>query len=200
MARNRERTARELGIAPPTGWAWLTQVHGADVRVVDARPRPGEPPVTADAAVTTLSHAPLVVLTADCAPVAIADDVAVGVVHVGWRGLLAGVVASAVAALRSIGRGPVQAVVGPCIRPAHYEFGRTDLDRLVERFGAAVEATTLDGHPALDLAAGVRAACIDAGVVAVDDTGDDTVVTGDRYFSHRRDGTTGRQALIVVKD
>ena len=152
----------------------------------------------ADAAVTTVQGVPLVVLTADCAPVAIACDDAVGVIHAGWRGLLDGVVEAAVEALRGVGRGPVRAAIGPCVRPAHYEFGASDLAPLVERFGTSVAARTRDGHPALDLAAGVRAACAGCGVTAVDDRGECTFADP-RWFSHRRNGLTGRQALIVVK-
>jgi hypothetical protein len=175
-------------------------VHGTTVWTVDAPPRGDDAPPEADAAVTTLVDVPLVVLTADCAPIALADDEAVGVVHAGWSGLLAGVVGAAVGALRAIGRGPVRATIGPCIRPAHYEFGRADLDRLVTRFGAAVEGRTHDGRLALDLPAAVRAAFAEAGVDAVDDTAHDTAADPERWFSYRRDGVTGRQALMVVKE
>ena len=167
---------------------------------VEAEPIAGAPPVEADAAVTRLDRVPLVVLTADCAPIAIADDTAVGVVHAGWQGLETGVVAAAVTALREFGRGPVRAVVGPCIRPAHYEFGPADLDRLVGRFGPAVAGRTTAGRPALDLAAGVRAAFAEVGVTDVVDTGICTAADPDRWFSYRRDGTTGRQAVVVVKE
>jgi copper oxidase (laccase) domain-containing protein len=153
----------------------------------------------ADAAVTQLAGVPLVVLTADCAPVAIAADDAVGVVHVGWQGLRAGVVAAAVDALRAIGAGPVRAAIGPCIRPADYEFGRPDLDALVDRFGSTVESRTRTGALALDLAAGVRAAFAQCDVVDVDDPGAGTADDAD-FFSYRRDGATGRQAVIVLRE
>lgn len=200
VAENRDRAARALGPVPASRWAWLSQVHGTTVHRVEAEPVAGAPPAEADAAVTRLDGVPLVVLTADCAPIAIADDTAVGVVHAGWQGLETGVVAAAVAALREIGRGPVRAVVGPCIRPAHYEFGPADLDRLVARFGPAVAGRTATGRPALDVAAGVRAAFAEVGVVDVVDTGICTASDPDRWFSYRRDGTTGRQAVVVVKE
>jgi YfiH family protein len=193
VRENRERLARAHGLVRPDEWVWLEQVHGADVATVTG---PGARP-TADAAVTARADVPLVVLTADCAPIAIADDVAVGVVHAGWRGLLAGVVPAAVDALRAIGRGPVRAVIGPCIRAAHYEFGGDDLATVAARLGDGVVGATHDGRPALDLAAGVRAAFAECGV---DDVADEGVCTYDdaRYFSHRRDGVTGRQAVVVV--
>lgn len=200
VAENRHRVARTLGLVGPDHWVWLRQVHGATVHDVGGAPVPTGAPAEADAAVTGLGGVPLVVLTADCAPIAIADDRAVGVIHAGWRGLEAGVVAAAVAALRRIGHGPVRAVVGPCIRAADYEFGRADLDRLVARFGPAVEGRTTGGCAALDLAAGIRAALAEAGVADVDDVGASTAGDPATWFSHRREGVTGRQALVVVKD
>jgi copper oxidase (laccase) domain-containing protein len=99
--------------------------------------------------------------------------------------------------LRAIGTGTVHAVIGPCIRPAHYEFGADELGRVAARFGEVVVGETVDGRPALDLAAGVRAAFAECGV---DDVGDAGVCTfaDPRYFSHRRDGVTGRQAVVAM--
>jgi purine-nucleoside/S-methyl-5'-thioadenosine phosphorylase / adenosine deaminase len=194
VRENRERLARAHGLPSPDEWCWLDQVHGADVVTVTG---PGAR-ATADAAVTAVSGVPLVVLTADCAPIAIAADDAVGVVHAGWRGLLAGVVPAAVGALRAIGSGRERAVMGPCIRAAHYEFGAEDLAAVAARFGDVVVGETADGRPALDLAAGVRAAFAECGIDDVDDDGLCTY-TDARYFSHRRDGRTGRQAVVVVK-
>ena len=193
MRDNRDRLARAHRLRPPEEWVWLDQVHGADVITVT------EPGVraTADAAVTAVPGVPLVVLTADCAPIAISDDRAVGVIHAGWRGLLDGVVPAAVDALRTVGRGRVRAVIGPCIRPAHYEFGVDDLARVVARFGDAVAGATVGGRPALDLAAGVGVAFAECGVDDVDDSGACTFADP-RYFSYRRDGETGRQAVVSV--
>ena len=75
--------------------------------------------------------------------------------HVGWRGLLAGVVDAAVRIVRERGGAPVRAVVGPCISPAHYEFGADELEHVTRRLGPAVAGRTETGAPALDLRAGV---------------------------------------------
>lgn len=200
VAENRRRVARAAGLPDPAGWWFLEQVHGPGVVTVAGPPAPGSRPPRADAAVTAAAGVPLVVLTADCAPVVLADDRAVGVVHAGWRGLLAGVVEAAVAALRRTGSGPVRARVGACVRPAHYEFGPDDLAAMVERFGPTVAGRTGAGRPALDVGAAVARALAEAGVDDVGDPGWDTVGDAGRWFSHRRDGTTGRQALIVVRD
>jgi len=199
VAENRARVARAAGLPDPDAWWFLDQVHGATVVIPDGPNRGGGPP-RADAAVTSVAGVVLVVLTADCAPIALANDEAVGVVHTGWKGLEGGVVARTVAELRAVGAGPVRAVIGPCIRPARYEFGRADLDRLVVRFGSAVEGRTDDDRPALDLAAGVRIAFAEVGVTDVVDRGWCTAAEPDRWFSHRRDGVTGRQGVVVVKE
>jgi YfiH family protein len=193
VRENRARLARTHDLPPPDDWVWLHQVHGADVVTVTT---PGVRAI-ADAAVTAAPGVPLVVLTADCAPIAIVDDRAVGVIHAGWRGLVAGVVPAAVSALRAIGRGRVHAVIGPCIGPAHYEFGADDLAAVAARFGPTVVGETVDGAPALDLAAGVRAAFAECGVDDVGDTGVCTFAAS-QYFSYRRDGITGRQAVVAV--
>jgi YfiH family protein len=194
---NRRRLADALTLLDPDAWWWLRQEHGVTTVVADG-PGPTDAPV-ADAAVTARAGLPLVVLTADCAPVALATDDAVAVVHAGWSGLLAGVVEAAVTSLRSIGHGDVRAVLGPCIHPEQYEFGRGDLDRLVAAFGPAVEGRTADGRLAFDLPAGVRSALHAVEVKAFEDVGVCTAASPD-YFSYRRDGETGRQALVVVRD
>ncbi len=114
VAENRRRVAEVLGgdFGDPGRWAWARQVHGGD------------------ALVTTAPALPLLVLVADCAPVALVAGEAVAAVHVGWRGLLAGVVPTAVELARRRGGGPVRAVVGPCISAMHYEFGARDLDQV----------------------------------------------------------------------
>jgi YfiH family protein len=189
------RLASEERAVPddPAQWVWLRQVHGAAVAGDDPR----IPPVEADAAVTATRGRPLVVLTADCAPIALATDTAAGVVHAGWPGLEAGVVEAAVSALRAAGTGPVRAALGPCIHPEHYEFGTDLLARLTDRFGADVASRTTDGAPALDVPTAVRRALERVGVDALDDVERSTAGSPD-HFSYRRDGTTGRQAVVVV--
>jgi hypothetical protein len=170
-------------------------VHGSTVLDADAPSDGADPP--ADAAVTRTPGRPLTVLTADCAPVALACDDALAVAHAGWTGLLAGVVEAAVARLRAVGHGPVRAALGPCIHPARYEFGADDLARVVDAYGPTVAGTTDDGRPALDLPAGVRAALARVDVTDLEDVDVCTAASPD-HFSYRRDGETGRQALVAV--
>jgi YfiH family protein len=198
VAENRRRVAEAAGLTDPATWTWLHQVHGVAVHPVEGDER-GVAPPKADAAVTALSGRPLAVVTADCAPIVLAADGAVGVVHAGHRGLYDGVVEQAVARLRAITRGRVRAFLGPCIRPARYEFGERDLAPFVARFGDPVAARTDDGRPALDIPATVRLALERAGVDQrdVSDCGICTAASPE-HFSYRRDGTTGRQVTVAV--
>lgn len=176
--------------------SWVRQVHGDGVVVVDgARCVEGE---EGDALVTAVPGVCLAVLTADCAPVALASpEGVVGAVHAGWAGVVAGVVERAVEAMRGLGAGEVQAALGPCIRPECYEFGEGGLDRVAQVLGAGVRAVTASGAPALDLPAAVRAALARAGADLVADEGVCTACAADRHFSHRARGEPGRQAMLV---
>jgi polyphenol oxidase len=181
---------------PPRPWTWLHQVHGARVVTVAAPgAHAGE---DADAAVTAVPGAALVIRTADCAPVALLSPTAVGIAHAGWRGLLAGVVEQTVDALRAVGAGAITARVGPCIGPGSYEFGPDDLAAVADRYGDAVRATTAGGGPALDVAAGVAAALERVGVALDGALPPPCTATGpDAYFSHRARADVGRQASFV---
>ncbi len=176
-------------------WTWLTQVHGPDVVVVT---RPGEHAgAVADAAVTAVPGAVLAVTTADCVPVVLLADGAVGVAHAGWKGLLAGVVGNTAAAMADLGHPPTRAVIGPCLRPERYQFGAADLDAVAARWGDEVRGTTADGTPALDVAAGVRRALAEVGVTDVTDDGTCTAEQADAYWSYRARREAGRIATVA---
>lgn len=200
-----ELRARRAAVAPGE-WTWLRQVHGADVVEV-ARPGDGSGS-EADAAVTSAPGAVLAVHTADCAGVLLWDEAGatgaggalVAAVHAGWRGLEAGVLQAAVAAMREQGGDELRWALGPCISPDAYEFGEEELDRLVERYGPSLRSTTSDGRPALDLRAGVAAALADAGAPATPGPAGSDVpctATGGRWFSWRARRDSGRQAALV---
>lgn len=177
-------------------WAWVTQVHGADVAVVRA---PGDVAGRqADALCTAIANAPLAIQAADCAPVGlVSPSGVVGVAHCGWRGLVGGVVQRTVGAMRDLGASEIVAVVGPCIGPSEYEFGAADLELLTDLFGPGVVSLTQGGAPALDLAAAVGEACRRAGVQVTASLGACTAANPDRYWSHRARGDVERQAMVL---
>jgi YfiH family protein len=178
----------------PADWTWLRQVHGDRVVVVT---RPGEHAgVEGDAAVTAVPGCALVVRTADCAPVVISGPRSVAVVHLGWRGLVADLVARTMEQLTVLDEGPFAATVGPCIHPGCYEFVGPELDQVVARFGAGVRSETTDGRPALDLPATVRAALEEAGIAEYAEVTTCTACTTD-FFSHRARQDTGRFATVA---
>jgi polyphenol oxidase len=153
--------------------------------------------VEADAAFTTRRGCVLAVRTADCVPVVLVGDGAVGVVHAGWRGLAAGVIEATVAAMG----GASEAHVGPHIRRGCYEFGDDDLDTVAAALGDGVRATTTWGTPALDLTTGVRAALERSALhgTAVHDAGACTACS-DVYFSWRARKEHERFATIAWLD
>jgi YfiH family protein len=197
VARNRAMLSGLVGAAEPGAWVWIRQVHGADVHV--ATGREVAPAAVADAVVTAERGLALAVVTADCAPLVIASDDAVGVVHAGHSGLAAGVIEAAVDRLRDIGSGRVRAFLGPCIRAGDYEFGARDLERFAAQFGPQVVGRTRDGKPALDMTAAIRVIADRVGIRPDDfnDTGISTAAS-EAYFSYRRHADSGRQATIVL--
>ena len=186
-------------------WTWLKQVHGSNVVVVDEPgARSGE---AADGCVTRCVGARMSVQTADCAPLVLASEGLVGLVHAGWRGIVAGVITATSDLLTELGGGEHHALLGPCIAAADYEFGAAELDLVASVAGDCVRSTTAEGLPALDLAAAVRAQCEDAGVASFQVVGPRHSTqtlnttpfnTSDRrWYSHRCRGEQQRQTTVV---
>ena len=192
VARNRGRLAR----AADAPVAFVRQVHGAEVFHWDAQAVPplGEEPV-ADAVLSTTPGTAVAVLVADCVPVLLAGPGGVAAVHAGRKGVLAGVVPTAVAALGDAGVRVSHAAIGPSICGRCYEVPES---LRVEAAAAlpALWSTTSWGTPALDLPAGVRAQLHAAGIAQVDEhpvcTWED-----ERFFSYRRSGVCGRSAGVA---
>ncbi|HXA33219.1 MAG TPA: polyphenol oxidase family protein [Acidimicrobiales bacterium] len=174
------------------------QVHGSVVHVVTGDI--AEPVPTGDALVSAHPTARLLVLTADCASIAMGSPEGVfAAVHAGWRGLAAGVIESAAAAMGDAGASVVTGSLGPCIHAECYAFSPPDLSALVDHYGDRVLGVTSAGGLALDLPAAVGAAFARAGVTEVPGV-DRCTACDERYFSHRARGDRGRQALIVWRD
>jgi YfiH family protein len=161
--------------------AQVHQVHGTDVVEADPDARPD-----ADGQVTARAGVAAIVLTADCLPIALVAPEGVGMLHAGWRGLAAGVIANGVARLRALGAERIAAAIGPGAGPCCYEVG----DEVRAAFGTSGRT--------VDLKAIARARLEDAGVQTIHDCGLCTIHDPERFFSHRRDrGVTGRQAGVA---
>lgn len=193
VAVNRRALADEVQAADIV---FMRQVHGADVAVVDGASTPDLADV--DALVTDVPGVALGVLVADCVPVVMTGARAAAVVHAGRRGVQQGVVTRALDTLQSLDDGPFQAWLGPSICGGCYEVP-TPMQDEVAALVPAARTTTRAGSPGLDLRAGV-AAQLRSGGVAVLHVSDICTAEDPAYFSHRRDGVTGRFAGVVIID
>jgi YfiH family protein len=206
IAENRRRAVE--AVAPGARLATVHQVHSATAVTVtepwalDARPR-------ADAMVTDRAGVALGILTADCAPVLLADPAAgvVGAAHAGWKGALAGVVEATVAAMESLGadRARIGAAVGPCIARRSYEVDEAFLRRFVEadRENERWFASGRSGHYGFDLEGFVASRLAQAGVSRTEALGQDTYSQPDLFYSYRRsthrgEPTYGRQISLIA--
>ena len=169
-------------LAIPEEWATADQVHGTEVLDVD---RPG-PAGRGDALTTSTIDLPLAVFTADCGAVILESESAVAVVHAGWRGAAAGVVARAARFLAPDG-GVRRAALGPTIGPCCFEVG----EEVAAVFPAHI-ATTDWGATSVDLPGAIQAQ-----IPNVDWWSADACTRcGEGWFSYRNDATSSRLAAL----
>lgn len=190
VAENRRRVAEHLG-GRPDDLCGCYQVHSAVARVAESG-WAGERP-EGDAVVAAAPGPICTVLTADCAPVLLADPQArvVGAAHAGWKGALGGIVHSTVAAMQALGARPgrMVAVVGPCIAQESYEVD-ADFQERFEHHDLGAARFFAPGAAAdkrlFDLPGYVLWRLQDAGVAQAVWTGHDTRADEGRFFSNRR--------------
>lgn len=180
---NRTRVAITAGFQTDD-LALARQVHGADViEVAD-----GMSGVVGEADVLTTERIgkPIGILTADCSPVILEGAGRIGVVHAGWRGVVRGAVEAGVAAVGTVSR----AWIGPSIHACCYEVG----PEVIEAFRAKDLPVADENHvdPARAATVLLRRAGVEHVAMSTDCTSCDA-----RYFSYRRDGTTGRQGAFA---
>jgi YfiH family protein len=206
IRENRRRAV--AAVAPGAALVTLHQVHSPDSLYVtapfsdDARPK-------ADAMVADRPGLVLGILTADCAPVLLADREAgvVAAAHAGWKGALGGVVEATVAEMERRGakRSTIAGAVGPCIARRSYEVDEGFLRRFAEAdpdnerfFGLGRE-----GHHQFDLEGFVLSRLAAAGLERIEALGEDTYSQPDRFFSYRRathrgEADYGRQVSLIA--
>ncbi len=206
VVENRRRAADS--VAPAATLVTIHQIHSAET-VIATAPWPDDARPHADAVVTDRPGLILGVVTADCAPVLLADREAgvIAAAHAGWKGALGGVLASAVSAMVGLGARAdrIAAAVGPTIARASYEVD----DRFQRHFFAADRANErffADGQPGhwqFDLEGFVVSQLAEAGVGRIEALGLDTYAEPDRFYSfrratHRREPDYGRQLSLIA--
>jgi YfiH family protein len=193
VVENRHRLATRIGV-PPERVAMGWQVHGAELQEWDQPIEsrfayPDADLAKVDGHLTTVPDVALLVLAADCLPVALAGGDRVAMLHCGWRGLAAGIVDRAVERFSE----PPAAAIGPGIGRCCYEVG----EEVLAAFADVPDAA--DGRM-LDLRAVARSKLRAAGVDRIEEVDLCTSCDPKTFFSHRRDGPeTGRQAGVVVR-
>jgi YfiH family protein len=182
---------------------WLEQVHG--VEVVSAG-EGGGVPVRADASVTRKTDLVCTVMTADCLPVLLCNDegTVVAAAHAGWRGLAAGVLEAALAAMAAE-PGRVMAWLGPAIGPAAFEVGeevRTAFLASDPGAQGAFAPSEMEGKWFADIFTLARRRLMRAGVGQnrIHGGGVCTVLENERFYSYRHEAVTGRFASMVWLD
>lgn len=195
VAANRHRLATAIGLGD-AGLAWMNQVHSTTVAVVD---HGGDAVDDTDALVTTTPGLALVVVTADCVPVLMADARAgvVAAVHAGRVGAAGGIVARALETMVGAGADPgdVSVLLGPAVSGRNYEVPEAMAAEVEEALPGS-RTTTRGGTAGLDLRAGIATQLRGLGVRSIDV--DPRCTVEDRnLFSHRRDNPTGRLASLI---
>ncbi|MGM0817783.1 MAG: laccase domain-containing protein [Actinomycetota bacterium] len=183
----------------------MEQVHGSAVAVVgrDDRGRGAREHAEAvggvDGLVTFDDDVALVVMTADCVPLLVADPRGgIGVAHAGRAGVLAGVVPALLSALAPRDPAALVALLGPAIDGCCYELGAEAAEALAAAHPAAAARTTW-GSPSADLRRAVAAQLAAAGVVRVETVGGCTRCAHPTRFSHRAESGAGRQGSVIVR-
>jgi YfiH family protein len=193
----KDRSVRErLREMLPGEPVWLRQVHGVRVVEADDSQRDAE----ADAAFTRERGRVLAIMTADCLPVLFCsrDASVIAAAHAGWRGLQAGVLENTVDSL-DVDPATVVAYLGPGIGPSSYEVGEEVRDAFVSRDPEAAKAFAASraGHYMADLYALARQRLAKAGIMSIFGGGFCTLKDSRRFFSYRRDATSGRMASLI---
>lgn len=184
---------------------WLQQVHGATPVWIE---RATLPPI-GDAALSQRLETVCAILFADCLPIFLCDTAgtAVGVVHAGWRGLLAGIIEQSVADMR-VANNQLMAWLGPAIGPVYFEVGDEVKAAFVDHDCIAAQAFTARNNQTssaekkwlANIFLLARQRLARSGVSEIYGGGTCTYSDPQRFFSYRRDGETGRMAALIWLD
>jgi hypothetical protein len=204
VMENRRRFYAAMDVDPEQA-VRAAQVHGARVAVVRAADRDVQQTGT-DGLITDEPGLALVMAFADCVPVMLYDPVrrAVGIVHAGWRGTVAGVCQAAVRQMTAaLGCCPtdIRAAIGPSIGPCCYQVGPDLVEAVTEAFGRSdgLFVGASGGGLHFDQWMAVELALRQAGLRQIEQSGICTACRVDEFFSHRAEGgRTGRFGALIV--
>ena len=192
VIENRRRALAHFSDGAEAKLVTLYQIHSARAVTVETPWDIGGAP-EADAMATNVPGIALGILTADCAPVLLADDDAtvIGAAHAGWKGAQGGVIAGVVEAMEKLGarRARMRAAIGPTISQANYEVGPEFRGGFVERdldHARFFVPSKRSGHWQFDLEAFVAECLQDAGVNQVERLSVCTYAGDAAFFSYRR--------------
>jgi YfiH family protein len=209
VIENRRRALAELTKDANAKLLTLYQIHSANVVTVSEPWEIGKGP-QADAMATNIPSIALGILTADCAPVLLADPEAkvIGAAHAGWKGAFSGVLESVIAAMEQLGanRSRIAAAVGPCISQANYEVGPEFIARFRDTDPKAVRwfvPSDKHDHFRFDLPGFVESRLRPAGISRIETIGGCTYAQEDQFFSfrratHRGEKDYGRQLSAIL--
>ncbi|MCD6055947.1 MAG: hypothetical protein K0R12_909 [Gammaproteobacteria bacterium] len=197
---NRELLQTALSLQNPP--QWLNQIHGCDIIALTRETSPQSATPAADGAYTQLPHVVCAILTADCLPVLLCNKAGtlVCALHVGWRGLVAGIIETALSQL-PVNPAELLAWLGPAIGFNAFEIGEEVKTFLAKHKTApkAAFAINHNGRWCADLNTLTIARLKACGMNEINcfRSNECTYANPDRFYSYRRDGQTGRHATLI---
>ncbi|MCH8263342.1 MAG: peptidoglycan editing factor PgeF [Proteobacteria bacterium] len=201
VLKNRQRLSRYLKL--PAEPVWLNQVHGNNIIQIDSQVDLEITDKTADGSYSREANKVCVVTTADCLPLLLCDDegAQIAAIHIGWRGFSKNIISVALEKF-ACAHHKLMAWLGPCISADHYEIDATVFNASKKIFAGAEECfiETCMGHWLMDLKLLVSKQLITLEVGHIYTSPYCTYSDQTRFFSHRRDGTTGRMASLIWID
>jgi len=198
---NRERLAKELKL--PAEPVWLNQVHGNNIIQIDSQMDSELTDKVADGSYSKEANKVCVVMTADCLPLLLCDDegTQVAAIHIGWQSFNKDIITAAIEKFTCPNE-KILAWLGPCISADYYEIDAPVYNAARKVFVGAEECFTETsvGHWLMDLKQLVSKQLTTLQVGHISTSPYCTYSEQTRFFSHRRNGTTGRMASLIWMD
>lgn len=201
VKKNRRLASQAIG-ADPTRLIFARLAHGSKVKIVLRKSRARDI-AGVDAIVTQLKQQPICLSVADCVPIIIFDPVlrVIGIIHVGWRGLVAGIVAESIRLLLQTYQGKPQDIVaalGPAIAAESYEVDQGVVQALSRQFLAPEDViTSSQGKTHCNLRLGAEIQLRREGITSIEHIDIDTAAHTEEFYSYRAEGETGRCGVVA---